>query len=1116
MKPKPLRAIKIWKRCFLLILFSFSYVFTFSQKSEIVFEKLTIRDGLSHNNVYSIIQDQTGFMWFGTQDGLNRYNGISFTIFRNEPSTPNSLSTGNFGKIYQDKTGIFWFGTFGKGIDRYDPKTNTFKNFSYQPNDSTSVSNNQTLFIFEDSSGTIWFGTPDGGINRYNKENETFTHFLHDPNNPLSLSSNRAKCMCQTSDGTLWIGTNNGLNRYNPVDNNFKRYFHNPNNPNSLSGNTIQNMISSEEGYIWIVVREGGLNRFDPTTETFTRYTNNPKDPSSISDNKADCILEDSYHRIWVGTYEGGLNLFDPATEKFTCYMHNPNEATSISSNRIECLYEDNSSILWIGTRGGGINKIDLKPKKFKNITHNPNSANSLPQHSIMAITSDLKGNIWIGTDGGGLTLYNPKTNDFTHFKNQPSNPNSLSNDRVWALHIDRDSVLWVGTYLGGLNRVEIKNGNYTFTRYLHDSKNPNSISHNQINYIIDDAKGNLWIATTEGLNRLVKNDKPSSYSFKSFVFSFSDSLTFVDNYINSILLDQKNRLWVGSYQSGLFEFDMEKESFKRFVPVNTDQTEFQKNLRLLCMFEDSQQNFWVGTESYGLLLFDIENQTFSAHPNNNLLVKNMVIDLIEDDEKNLWISTTRGLSKYSLTSGQFSSYTITDGLANDGFNRNAAHKASNGILYFGSNAALTYFFPHEVVNNPFKPKVSITDFKILNQSIWDKHFAPYENTIHEKGEIVLTYKDYFFSIHFASFDYTNPSKNHYKYKLEGFNEEWIEIENNTSATFTNLNHGTYTFKVKGSNNDKAWNEKSAELVVRIIPPFWKRKWFYAIEIMLVSLVIFGYIRFRTRKLIHDKKILEEKVTERTNEINAQKKEIEATLEKLKSTQIQLIQSEKMASVGILTAGFAHEVNNPLNYIQGGISALEDYLNDNMKEHSDEVLPILEMINEGVNRTAQIVRSLNRFSKSSDIHMESCNIHRIIDNCLLVLHNQLEGKVQVFKNYDDKNPQVIGNEGKLHQVFMSVIINAEQAIEKKGEITISTQTKNKVVSITISDTGCGISKENLSHISDPFFTTKEPGKGTGLGLSIVYSILREHNGAIDFESELGKGTTVRIVLPLNN
>ncbi|HPJ47169.1 MAG TPA: two-component regulator propeller domain-containing protein [Tenuifilaceae bacterium] len=1094
-----------------LCLFIVNTHYVKSQNSGIVFEKLSIRDGLSHNNVYSILQDSLGYMWFGTQDGLNRYDGKTITVFRNDPTNPNSIATANFGKIHQDRKGNYWFGTFGGGVDVYNPKTNELKNYSYNPNNINSISNNQVLFIFEDNQSRIWIGTPDGGLNLFISENKSFKRFQHNPLNPKSLSSKRAKCMCQTPDGILWIGTDNGLNKLNEKENSFSHYKFDPKNTKGIGGSIIQNMIANEDGTIWIVLRDGGLNLFNPQNGEFTKFTKDPANPNSLNDNKADCILKDSYGNIWVGTYEGGLNKFDPVSKTFTHYTNNPSLSESISSNRIECLYEDNSQILWIGTRGGGISKLDLKPKKFHNITHNPLDKNSLQQHSIMAITSDKHGNIWIGSDGGGLSCYNPKDRKFKHFTKNNAARNGFTSNRIWSLLIDDDGILWIGTYDEGLCRLSFENDEYTFTPYKHDPENPKSISNNQINYLMVDCQNDIWIATANGLNKLIKKGKPANYSFTRSYHNPATSTSFADNYVNSVIQSTDGKVWIGSYQSGLYELNEETGTFIN----HTDSTQFPGKLKLLSIFEDSQQNLWVGTESRGLLKYDRIKNEYIQHPNNHELSKNMVLNIIEDNEGRLWISSTRGLSKYSPIDGRFNTYSITDGIEGDGFNRNAAHKTESGILYFGSNAGITYFNPNQVVNNPHEPKIAITDFKVLNHSICENLFTPSLNLKSKNNTIVLTHRDYFFSIDFASFDFTTPEKNQYKYMLEGFNEDWVEIGNNTSATFTNLSHGTYTFKVTGTNNDFVWSSELAELRIVIIPPIWKRNWFIVMEILLVVIVILSYIRFRTRKLMRDKKILEEKVKERTYEISQQKEELESTLEKLKNTQAKLIQSEKMASMGILTSGIAHEINNPLNYIQGGINVVSDYVNENFEDkHTKELNPIIEMIEEGVKRAALVVRSLNRLNTSYSTTMDQCNVNKIIENCLLVLHNQFENKIIVEKNFSEQEPIIYANEAKFHQAFISILLNAEQAIRGSGKISISTTVTNENVVLSIEDNGIGISEENLPKITDPFFTTKDPGKGIGLGLSIVYSIIQEHNGTIDFISELEKGTTVRITLPL--
>ena len=1086
---------------------------SYSQSTDLKFSRLTVRDGLSHNNVYAIVQDNFGYLWVGTQDGLNRYDGKKIKVFRNEVENSNSLSTSNFGKILIDRSGYYWFGTFGGGIDRYDPATKTFKNFSYLPNDSNSISNNQIIFIFEDSKGDLWFGTPDGGVNRYNPDSENFTRFNHTEKDPNSLSGNRANCMCETPDGTLWFGTENGLNRFDSANESFHRYSYNPNTCNSLSGNFIQNMIANDDGTIWIAIHGGGLNHFAPTTNTFTRYTHNPYNSSSISDDKADCILKDSNGNLWIGTYEGGLNKFDPISGRFTHYKNDPNNDFSISSNRIEYLFEDNSRVLWIGTRGGGLSKIDLKPRKFNNIRHDPTAKHSLPQHNIMAIASDSKGSIWIGTDGGGLTQFNSENEQFLHFTNIPGKENSLSNNRVWSVLVDSNEVIWAGTYQGGLNRIERRGGEFYYKNYLYDPSDKSSLSSNQVNCIFQDNEGQLWIGTAQGLNKLVGDE--SNHTFRSYRHSpFNHTFQTNDNYVNSIIQDKQGKIWIGSYQSGLYEFDPKNEKFTHFVPNVGNPLNFLKTLNLMALFCDSQGDIWIGTESRGLLKLDNENRLAEPHPNNQVLKSKTIIGMLEDDYQNLWIVTTGELYRYSLVDSSFISFSYDDGIEVNGFNRNSFHKNSKGQLYFGGNAALTYFHPKQVTKNPYIPKVTITDFKVLSESIWENTLIPFVHNLHFDNSITLTHKDYLFSIEFASLDFTNPPKNQFAYTLEGFSNEWIEAGTDNSVTFTNLNPGKYTFKVKGSNNDLVWNEEPVELQIHIVPPFWKRAWFIILQTVVLVLLILSYIRYRTYRLRKDKSVLESRVKNRTKELHDKNKQLEYALEKLKSTQIQLIQSEKMATIGVLTSGISHEINNPLNFIHGGITLLEKYVNENLQSHQKDIMPLVDIIVEGVVRVTNIIQTLDQFSRETDSYTNTCDVNSIINNCLFMLKQRFVDRVIVKTNYSEHLPPIRGNEGRLHQMFFNILFNADQSIESKGEISITTKVEESNVQIVIADSGCGIRKELISKITDPFFTTKEPGEGVGLGLSLVYAIVKEHRGHISFESEEQQGTTVMLSLPI--
>ncbi|HAF30453.1 MAG TPA: hypothetical protein DCG75_15530 [Bacteroidales bacterium] len=1134
------------RKTILLTFFFITSSLLYAQNDEYKFEKISIKDGLSHSNVYTILQDQLGFMWFGTQDGLNKYDGHEFTIYRHEPSNPNSLSTGNFGKIYQDSSGIFWFGTFGGGLDRFDPRTNTFTNFSKNINDPKSLSNNQILFVFEDSQNEIWIGTANGGLNKFNKKQQNFNRFQPIENNPSSFSSLRAKCICETDEGIIWIGSGNGLNKYNKSDNTFTVYYHDSSNKNSLSSNNIQHLYSDKDGIIWIAYRETGISRFDSKTGDFKHYMHNPSDPTTLSDNNAEIIFKDSYGKMWIGTYRGGLNLLNPNSENFIHFKHDPNNPTSISHNRIESIYEDASRNLWIATRGGGINKLDLKPKKFKNITNIPENSNSLPHPSVMAIAKDKNGNVWIGTDGGGITRFNPVHNKFKHFQNKPTDTNSLSVDRVWSVLIDHEGIIWVGTYGGGLNRMEFKYNTWNFTRYLENRGNPASISSNQINAIIEDKTGTIWIGTANGLNKLIKSDNPKNYSFKKFYQNSTDPIVFIDNYVSNLYLDSEDRMWIGSYAGGLFQFLPEKEQFINYSPKDLENSEFKKEIHVLVIFEDHNKNLWLGTESNGLIKFDLQNKSFSKHSKNEDLLSNMIIGMLEDDMGNLWISTSRGLSKYSPWNNKIINYTYIDGLENSGFNRNAVLKCDDGKMYFGSNSALTYFYPLEVSNNPYLPKVVITDFKILNQSAWDNKLLTFAEILYKDEPIELTKKDYFFIVEFAALDYTIPQQNQYKYMLEGFDQEWIDAGTNRTATYTNLDPGNYIFKIIGSNNDKVWNENPTELKIKVIPPYYKTWWFILLSGAVGVVIVFLYIRIRERNLIIEKESLERKVKERTNEINLQKEELKSQTENLEIINQQLetqqerlenqvrertadlkIAKEKAEESDRLKSAFlanmSHEIRTPMNAIIGFSNLIND--EEIEKEYK---LELTKLIKKNSNVLLNLIDDIIDIAKiESDqlaIKEKSCFVNQIFNDLLMEFDDSIEPNDQISIKISEEqltNPLEIKSDPyRLQQILKNLISNAVKFTEK-GSVEIGYNliniNENSQIQFFVKDTGIGLSQEQQTLIFSRFTkienNKKKIYRGAGLGLAITKSLVELMGGEIKVESEINKGSTFSFTIP---
>ncbi len=799
-------------------------------------------------------------MWFGTEDGLNQYDGYTFTVIRNNPDDPNSLSYNNITSIFEDRSGILWIGTFYGGLNKYDPQTKRFFRYQHDPNNLNSLSNNNINVIIQDKSGDLWIGT-DGGLNKLippvpsasGSESEesllSFVRFQNDPNNPNSLSHNIVRSIYEDESGNLWIGTDGGLNKFIPSENegpsaSLIHYQNNPQNPNSLSHNEVYSIFEDRSGVLWIGTKGGGLNRFDRQKNQFTHYRHSPNNPKSLSHDEVYEIYEDRSGILWIGTNGGGLCIFNREDEEFIAYQHDPSDRTTISNNEIRAIYEDRSGLLWIGTYGGGIDKVDKGKRQFTLYEPNPRDPNSLSHPIVWSIYEDEAGVLWIGTHGGGLNRFDRRRNQWKHYRHNAEDPNSLSNDIVRVVYEDRSGMLWLGTHGGGINQFDRKTEK--FTRYLNDPNDSTSLSRNEIRVIYEDRSGVLWIGTYGGgLDRLVPGDKPGSPP--TFVHYRNDSNnpnSLSNDFIRVIYEDRSGVFWIGTEGGGLDKLDRESETFTHYRsdPNNPNSL---NNDYIFSIHEDQSGFLWLGTWGGGLnklVPSDSEGShpTFIHYTEKDGLPNDAVYGILEDEQGNLWLSTNNGLSKFDLKTGAFKNYSAEDGLQGNEFNGGSFYKSRSGEMFFGGIEGFNAFYPDQIKDNPYVPPIVITAFQKLNKEV------EFEKPILVIKELELSYKDYVFSFEFAALDFTAPEKNMYAYKMEGLDEDWIYTSSKKRfATYTTLAPGTYTFRVKGSNNDGVWNEKGTAMQIIITPPIWKTSWFQSIAALL--LLGLAYILFRRR-----------------------------------------------------------------------------------------------------------------------------------------------------------------------------------------------------------------------------------------------------------------------------
>jgi len=843
------------------------YQFSFSQDN-VKFKRLSIEHGLSQSTINCIFQDSKGFIWIGTQDGLNKFDGYNFEVFKHHPLDSNSISHNWINDVFEDKNGHIWIATW-YGLNKYNPKSAEFIRYFSIQNDRFSLSNNRPITIKEDKHENLWIATWGGGLNYYNFETKHFYSYQNDSKDAQSLCNNFVRTINFDSNGLLWIGTWDGLCYINPdsvinkKDAKFTRFFNDPKNPGSLSDNKVISIIEDKYGKIWIGNVFHGLNRFDKSTRKFTSYKRNINNPKSISSNDINEVYQDSFGTLWIATRDEGLFRYVPGKNEFINYKSDYSRKESLSSNKITRIYEDKSGTLWIGTSNSGLNSFNLSRNKFSSFSHSQINKNSLSGDLINCFYQDESGYLWIGTQENGLNRYNLRSGKFKHYRHDPKNPKSVSHNNIRSIVEDKFGHLWVAT-LGGLNKLN-KESN-TFYHFKNDPDNLQSLSSNRIEALLIDKNDVLWVATS---NRGLDKHELNSQQFEHFRFDINDPTSISSDYLLSLFEDSFGSLWIGGWGGGLNKYNAIKNSFDRYRhnPSNPNSLSDDIVSSIYETKSNGLSTLWVGT-SGGISFMTLTDSSIGKI--NHLFEKDglpnqHIYGILEDDSGNLWFSTNKGLAKYTYPHS-FRNFDSGDGLPKDEFSSGAYYKGNNGQLYFGCSEGFISFFPDSIKNSSYIPPIVITNFELYNESKITQGGETYlsNKQLTLQDEIVLSYSDNIFSIEFAALDYTAPKKNKYAYKLQGFKEDWIYTDaSKRFATYTNLDPGEYIFRVKGSNSDGIWNEIGTSIRITITPPFWKTWWFNVLLFLTIGGGIAFLIMYRIRQHLKIKmieKIAEEKM----------------------------------------------------------------------------------------------------------------------------------------------------------------------------------------------------------------------------------------------------------------
>ena len=1043
------------------------------------FTRISLEQGLSQTTVMNVLQDSKGLMWIGTQDGLNRFDGYEFKVYKNDPHDSTTLSDNHVYCIYEDRSGVLWIGT-KYGLNRFHRENQQFTVFRHQPENPDSLRHNAVWCIHEDDNGILWIGT-GMGLNRFDPLTRHFELYI--PGKKKNPGPIMVRTICKDSSGMLWIGTaGRGVHRFDPGKRQFTAsYIHEVGNPHSLSNNDIKCIYEDRGGVLWIGTRGGGVNKFDPGKRHFTRYTHEPDNPHSLSHDWVWTIHEDRSGRLWVGTKGGGLALLNRKTGHFTRFQHDPANPNSLSNDQVICIYEDRGGVLWFGTYGDGLNLFDPAATRFNYYRHDPANPNSLSDSYITSIVEQRTGNLWIGTKSGGLNMLDRKTGRFTLFQHNPINSNSLSHNYVTSICEDRYGVLWIGTYGGGLNRFDPVLGR--FVHYKADASRPFHLSNNEIQYIYEDRSGVLWIGTySGGLNRFHRE----SGQFTSYQHDPQNPNSLSHKSVTCILEDRSGSLWVSTLGGGLNLFHPDTNQFTQYRHDPRNLHSLSHN-DIWVMHEDRSGRFWIGTKGGGLNMLSRDTGNFKTFREEDGLPNDTIYAVLEDQSGNLWISTNKGLSRYNPETRTFKNFTVEDGLQSNEFNSRCCFQNQQGEMFFGGVNGFNVFFPDQIKDNPYKPPVVLTNFFLFNQPVRLQREAPgspLQKSILETRAMTLSYKESLFSFEFSALHYANPNRNQYAYKVEGWDKDWIFTDwKMRRATYTNLPAGNYVFRVKASNNDGVWNEEGTSIKLKILPPPWKTWWAYTLYILALLSLAAWFVWSQRRKVIRERAINQ------------------------RLRQVDRLKDEFLSNT-------SHELRTPLH---GIIGIAQSLINGATGCLPEKTLSNLQMVVHSSKRLNNLVNDILDYSKLKEkdleLQLKAVDIKTLTDVVLMISGPLAAGKsLRLINNIGSDVPLVYGDENRLQQIMHNLVGNAVKFTES-GTISVSAvkMEDQPIVMIKVTDTGIGIPEDKFQVIFQSFeqvdATTARKYGGTGLGLSITRQLVELHGGSIGVQSKVGKGST---------
>ena len=1020
------------------------------------FSRITINEGLSQSTVFSIAQDKQGNMWFATYDGVNKYDGYMFTVYRNESDNPNSIANEIARIIKKDSKDRIWIGT-REGLSFYDDEKDKFSNFSYEINGNKL----QVNAIEEIGKDLLFIGT-DKGILCFDTKDMKFVDMP--VNNELKTLI--AVCMLKVND-LLYIGTENGLYQYHLNDNKLTFV------SDELKRKRIQAVLFQSESRLWIGTEGGGLYLFNPKTNTIKNYQHDPNNPKSISSNYIRSLALDAQNKLWVGTFNN-LNIYWESTDSFYKYSYDPMDNRSLSQNSIRSLFLDSQGGMWLGTYFGGLNYYHPLKNRFKHLKQIPYH-NSLNDNVVSCIVEDKDKNIWIGTNDRGLNLYNPNTKVFTHYMLQEGSPSSIASNNIKAVYIDeKNDLVYIGTHTGGLSVLHRKS-----KQVNHYTPKSCNLTDENVYAILPGDNNTLLLGT---LNGLVLFD-PQKKEFHP-IPTDNQGNKIKNNRITVLFKDSQKRLWIGG-ENGLSTYKTNGTVLEKQNIIDNDS--ILSTAFVNCIMEKRPGEYWVGTR-HGLYQVNETKKEIKNFTTKDGLPNNVIYGILEDSFGRLWMSTNKGLACYSPSTGNFRNFTETDGLQSNQFNNYSYCKTSNGDMMFGGINGITIFRPELLMDNPYTPPVVITDLKLFNKSVHpDDETGILDKEISITPSITLKASQSAFSLEFVVSNYISGQHNTFAYKLEGYDKEWYYLTDSRTVSYSNLPQGTYQFLVKAANSDGKWNPIPTALEI-IVLPIWYKTW-WALLIFFATFagfITFVFRFFWMRKSMEAQLEIERRDKEHQEEINQMKMRFFINI--------------------------SHELRTPLTLILTPLQEIINKISDRWTRNQ------LEYIQRNANRLLHLVNQLMDYRRAElgvfELKAKKGNAHQLIqDNFLFYDKLARHKKITYTLHSELEDKEVLFDANYLELIVNNLLSNAFKYTESGQSITVTLKEENGWLLLQVSDTGIGIPINKQGKIFERFYQIESEHVGSGIGLSLVQRLIELHHGRIELDSEENKGSTFSVYLP---